>query len=89
MAAIEFDGVTKVYGDDVRAVSDFSLSVEDGEFVVLLGPSGCGKSTALRMVAGLEGITSGTIRIGGVTVNRVAPRDRDVASSKRSRYPCA
>lgn len=79
MAAIEFDDVTKVYGDDVRAVSDFSLSVADGEFVVLLGPSGCGKSTALRMVAGLEAITSGTVRIGGVEVNRVAPRDRDVA----------
>jgi multiple sugar transport system ATP-binding protein len=79
MAAIEFDDVTKVYGGDIRAVSHFSLSVEDGEFVVLLGPSGCGKSTALRMVAGLEAITSGTIRIGGTSVNRVAPRDRDVA----------
>jgi multiple sugar transport system ATP-binding protein len=79
MAAIEFDGITKIYGDGVRAVSDLNLTVRDGEFVVLLGPSGCGKSTALRMVAGLEAITSGEIRIGGTRVNNVEPRDRDVA----------
>jgi multiple sugar transport system ATP-binding protein len=79
MAAIDFDGVTKIYGDGVRAVSDLNLTVGDGEFVVLLGPSGCGKSTALRMVAGLEAITSGEIRIGGTRVNNVEPRDRDVA----------
>jgi multiple sugar transport system ATP-binding protein len=79
MAAIDFDGVTKIYGEGVRAVSDLNLTVLDGEFVVLLGPSGCGKSTALRMVAGLEAITGGEIRIGGKRVNSVEPRDRDVA----------
>jgi ABC-type sugar transport system ATPase subunit len=79
MAAIEFDDVTKIYGDGIRAVSDLNLTVQDGEFVVLLGPSGCGKSTALRMVAGLEAITDGEIRIGGKRVNSVEPRDRDVA----------
>src|SRR3954469_14971670 len=79
MAAIDFDGVTKIYGDGIRAVSDLSLTVLDGEFVLLLGPSGCGKATALRMVAGLEAITGGEIRIGGKKVNGVEPRDRDVA----------
>jgi multiple sugar transport system ATP-binding protein len=79
MAAIEFDSVTKIYGDGVRAVSDLNLAVRDGEFVVLLGPSGCGKSTALRMVAGLEAISSGEIRIDGSRVNNVEPRERDVA----------
>ena len=79
MAAIDFDNVTKVYGDEVTAVSNLSLTVQDAEFVVLLGPSGCGKSTALRMVAGLETITAGEIRLGGNAVNRVQPRDRDVA----------
>jgi multiple sugar transport system ATP-binding protein len=79
MAAIEFDSVSKVYGGVVRAVDNLTLEVEDGEFVVLLGPSGCGKTTALRMVAGLESITAGTVRIGGKAVNNVEPRDRDVA----------
>jgi multiple sugar transport system ATP-binding protein len=79
VAAIEFDDVTKVYGDGVLAVDGLQLTVEDGEFVVLLGPSGCGKSTALRMVAGLEAITRGEIRIGERVVNTVQPRDRDVA----------
>jgi multiple sugar transport system ATP-binding protein len=79
MAAIEFDSVSKTYGGDVHAVDALDLLVEDGEFVVLLGPSGCGKSTALRMVAGLESITDGEIRIGGRPVNNVEPRDRDVA----------
>ena len=79
MAAIEFESVSKVYGGTVRAVDNLDLEVEDGEFVVLLGPSGCGKTTALRMVAGLESITGGTVRIGGKAVNNVEPRDRDVA----------
>ena len=79
MAAIEFDSVSKVYGGVVRAVDNLTLEVEDGEFVVLLGPSGCGKTTALRMVAGLESISAGTVRIGGKAVNNVEPRDRDVA----------
>ena len=79
MAAIQFDSVSKTYGDEVRAVADLDLEIADGEFVVLLGPSGCGKSTALRMVAGLERIDAGVVRVGGAVVNDTAPRDRDVA----------
>jgi multiple sugar transport system ATP-binding protein len=79
MAEITFDGVTKIFGDDIRAVDDLSLNVADGEFMVLVGPSGCGKTTALRMLAGLEDITSGTLSIGGSVVNNVLPKDRDVA----------
>ncbi len=73
-----FDRVTKKYGAAV-VVSDLDLRIDKGEFMVLVGPSGCGKSTALRMLAGLEEITSGTISIGGRVVNDVAPRDRDIA----------
>jgi len=79
VASITFDNVTKTYGDGYPAVSDLDLSVEDGEFVVLVGPSGCGKSTALRMLAGLEEISGGEIRIGEQVVNNLPPRDRDVA----------
>ncbi len=81
MAEVILRGVGKVYPGDppVRAVSDASLRVADGEFVVLVGPSGCGKSTLLRMVAGLEEVTEGDVRIGDRVVNRVHPRDRDVA----------
>lgn len=79
MAGITFETVGKVYGDDTRAIADVSIDVEDGEFVVLVGPSGCGKSTLLRMVAGLEDITEGQIRIGERVVNDVAPKDRDIA----------
>ncbi len=79
MAAIVFDGVTKVYPDGTLAVDELDLEVADGEFVVLVGPSGCGKTTALRMVAGLEQITSGELRIGGVVVNHLGARSRDVA----------
>jgi len=79
MAEITFDGVTKIFGDDIRAVDQLSLHVADGEFMVLVGPSGCGKTTALRMLAGLEDITSGSLSIGGVVVNNVLPKDRDVA----------
>src|SRR5919201_6458979 len=79
MAPVTFERVSKVYDGDVRAVSGLTLEVRDGEFMVLVGPSGCGKTTALRMVAGLEKITSGTIRIGDRVVNRLSPRDRDVA----------
>jgi ABC-type sugar transport system ATPase subunit len=78
MAAVIFDGVTKRYGD-VVAVDDLSLTIEDGEFMVLLGPSGCGKTTALRMIAGLEEISSGVLQIGDRVVNHVDPRDRDIA----------
>ena len=79
MAEIALDDVTKVYPDRTRAVSSLSLEIPDGSLVVLVGPSGCGKTTLLRMVAGLETITAGVIRIGDRVVNALAPRDRDVA----------
>ena len=79
MAAVSFEGVGKVYRDGTRAVRDFSLDVADGEFMVFVGPSGCGKTTALRMLAGLEAITEGSIRIGGNVVNSLHPRERDIA----------
>jgi ABC-type sugar transport system ATPase subunit len=79
MAGITFDDVTKTYGDGHRAVSDLNLDVQDGEFIVLVGPSGSGKTTALRLLAGLEAITDGEIRVGERLVNRVAPQDRDIA----------
>ena len=79
MAGVTFDGVSKVYPDGTRAVSDMDLEIEDGEFMVLVGPSGCGKTTALRMVAGLEDISEGLLRIGDRVVNNVPPRDRDIA----------
>jgi len=79
VAAIRFERVSKVYSDGTRAVDALELSVEEGEFMVLVGPSGCGKSTALRMVAGLEEISEGSILIGDREVNEVSPKDRDVA----------
>jgi multiple sugar transport system ATP-binding protein len=79
MAEVGFKGVSKVYPGGARAVNDMNLDIGDGEFVVLVGPSGCGKTTALRMLAGLESISEGTIRIGDRVVNHVAPRDRDIA----------
>ncbi len=78
MSSITFESVSKSYGD-VLAVDSLDLDVADGELLVLLGPSGCGKTTALRMVAGLEEISSGTLRLGGEVVNEVDPKDRDVA----------
>jgi multiple sugar transport system ATP-binding protein len=79
MADITLDHVTKRYPDGYEAVKDMNLQIQDGEFVILVGPSGCGKSTALRMVAGLEDISEGELKIGGDVVNEKAPRDRDVA----------
>ena len=79
MAEIVLDGVSKVYADGTTAVSDLSIDIGDGEFIVLVGPSGCGKTTALRMVAGLESITGGTITIGDRVVNAVPPKERDIA----------
>ena len=78
MATVTFDHVWKKYGD-VVAVEDLNLEIGDGEFMVLVGPSGCGKTTSLRMIAGLEEITDGTLRIGDRVVNDVAPKDRDIA----------
>jgi multiple sugar transport system ATP-binding protein len=79
MAEIVIEDVSKVYQDGTTAVSDLDLDVRDGEFIVLVGPSGCGKTTALRMVAGLESISQGTIRIGDRVVNAVPPKERDIA----------
>ena len=79
MAEVALDGVSKVFEDGTRAVDGMNLEIEDGEFMVLVGPSGCGKTTALRMVAGLEEITEGTLRIGDRIVNDLTPRERDIA----------
>jgi len=79
MAEIGLDKVTKVYADGTKAVSELDLEIADGEFVVFVGPSGCGKTTALRMIAGLEPITDGEVRIGDEVVNTLPPKDRDVA----------
>jgi len=79
MSRIALEDLTKVYADGTQAVSDLSLEISDGEFMVLVGPSGCGKTTALRMVAGLEDVTSGIVRIGDRVVNALSPKDRDVA----------
>jgi multiple sugar transport system ATP-binding protein len=79
VAEVEFSDVAKVFPDGTRAVSDLNLETRDGEFMVLVGPSGCGKTTALRMVAGLEDISEGEIRIGDRVVNQIPSRDRDIA----------
>src|SRR5690349_853589 len=79
MADIVLDQVTKTYSDGYTAVKNLDLEIKDGEFMILVGPSGCGKSTALNMIAGLEDITAGELRIGGEVVNKKAPRERDIA----------
>ena len=79
MGAIDIKSAGKIYPNGTRALEDVSITINDGEFVVLVGPSGCGKTTLLRMVAGLEDITEGEISIGKKTVNEVAPKDRDIA----------
>ena len=79
MAQVDLEQVTKIFPGGVRAVDEVSLHIADQEFVVLVGPSGCGKTTTLRMIAGLEEITAGTIRIGNQVVNRMPPKDRDIA----------
>src|SRR5262245_15012649 len=79
MAEIVFDSVSKVYDDGTLAVDELDLSIADGELMVLVGPSGCGKTTALRMLAGLEEISDGTISIGDQVVNDLSPKERDIA----------
>jgi len=79
MASIRLQNLTKTFDDGLTAVDNLNLDIKDGEFVVFVGPSGCGKSTTLRMIAGLESISSGTISIGDRVVNTVAPKDRDIA----------
>ena len=79
MAEITLESLTKIYPDGTKAVSDLGLDVASGEFVVFVGPSGCGKTTALRMVAGLEAITSGEVRLDGQVINDLPPKDRDIA----------
>ena len=79
MADVKLDGITKIYPNGFQAVTDLSLELADGEFLVLVGPSGCGKSTALRMIAGLEEISGGDLYVGERRVNGVAPKDRDIA----------
>jgi len=79
MADVAFNEVDKFYDNGVHAVQDLTLDISDGEFLVLVGPSGCGKTTALRMVAGLEDISDGTVSIGGTVVNKLSPKERDIA----------
>ncbi|MGH2990552.1 MAG: ABC transporter ATP-binding protein, partial [Solirubrobacterales bacterium] len=79
MSEIVLEGITKRFPDGTEAVKDMNLDIEDGEFMILVGPSGCGKSTALRMIAGLEDISDGKMRIGEEVVNEIAPKDRDIA----------
>ncbi|MDH4279675.1 MAG: ATP-binding cassette domain-containing protein, partial [Acidimicrobiia bacterium] len=79
MAQVVLSDVNKVYPNGYHAIEDLSLEINDGEFLVLVGPSGCGKSTALRMVAGLEDISSGELKIDDRVVNEVHPKDRDIA----------
>ena len=79
MANISLEHIRKVYPGDIEVISDLNLEIQDKEFVVLVGPSGCGKSTTLRMIAGLEEISGGEMRIGERVVNDVAPKDRDIA----------
>ena len=79
MASVTLEHIKKIYDNNVVAVQDFNLEIKDKEFVVFVGPSGCGKSTTLRMIAGLEDISEGTLKIGDRVVNDVEPKDRDIA----------
>ena len=79
MASLSLQGIQKIYPNGFHAVKDFNLEIADKEFIIFVGPSGCGKSTTLRMIAGLEDITSGELKIGDRVVNDVEPKDRDIA----------
>ena len=79
MASVKLTNIKKIYDNNVTAVHDFNLEIADKEFVVFVGPSGCGKSTTLRMIAGLEDISDGTLEIDGQVVNDLQPKDRDIA----------
>src|SRR5574344_911211 len=79
MSTLSFKNINKIYDNNVQAVFDFNLEIKDKEFIVFVGPSGCGKSTTLRMVAGLEGLTSGELYIDDVRVNDVPPQDQNIA----------
>ena len=79
MPALRLQNVSKIYPGGIHAVEDFSLHVADGERIVLVGPSGCGKTSTLRMIAGLESLTSGSIELDGRPIHRLPPKDRDVA----------
>src|SRR5687768_1847350 len=79
MAEITLESLSKVYPDGTQAVTDLQLDVATGEFVVFVGPSGCGKTTALRMIAGLETVTSGNVRLDGEVINDLPPKERDIA----------
>ena len=79
MSEIRLENVTKVYAGGVRAVDDVNLTIESGEFMVLVGPSGCGKTTLLRMIAGLDGVDGGAIRLGDRDITHLEPRERDIA----------
>ncbi|MEE3355857.1 MAG: ATP-binding cassette domain-containing protein, partial [Candidatus Weimeria sp.] len=79
MASITLENICKVYPNGFQAVKDFNLNVADKEFIIFVGPSGCGKSTTLRMIAGLEDISSGELKIDGKLMNSVEPKDRDIA----------
>ena len=89
MASVKLTNIKKIYDNNVTAVHDFNLEIADKEFVVFVGPSGCGKSTTLRMIAGLEDISDGTLEIDGDVVNDLQRKDRDIArvSQKYALYP--
>ena len=88
MASLSLKNITKVYPNGFEAVKDFNLEIEDKEFIIFVGPSGCGKSTTLRMIAGLEEISSGELKIGDRVVNDVEPKDRDIAMVFQNNDSC-
>ena len=88
MASLSLKNINKIYPDGNHVVKDFNMEIEDKEFIIFVGPSGCGKSTTLRMIAGLEDISSGELKIDDKVVNNVEPKDRDIAMVFQSPYEC-